>query len=263
MLGLVAFSGAFMPIALDYPEKTCYESAMKTSDAHTSLRISKIPQSLEEVLEVCFAENERLTKLVDEQRQEIITLQKENVALQQENLALRERLNRNSTNSNQPPSQDSPFRPPQKEQKQAGSASKEKASKESAPSAPKKPRPYHKGASQQILTADETLPCAIGPCSCGCHEYKKARKIGVHQWLELRERPWYVVHILLEEVECVRCGKTRKGHVPAGYETGYGPGLTACIATLNAGATVSWQKIADFFSKSSGFPSVPARSASV
>ena len=167
---------------------------------------------------------------------------------------MRERLNRNSTNSNQPPSQDSPFQPPPKEQKQAGSASKEKASKESAPSAPKKPRPYHKGASQQILTADETLSCAIGPCSCGCHEYKKARKLGVHQWLELRERPWYVVHILLEEVECVRCGKTRKGHVPAGYETGYGPGLTACIATLNAGATVSWRKIADFFQQIFGIP---------
>ena len=140
-----------MPIALDYSEKICYESAMKTSDAHTSLRISRIPQSLEEVLEVCFAENERLTKLVDE-------LRRENVALKQENLALRERLNRNSTNSNQPPSQDSPFRPPQKEQKQAGSASKEKASKESAPSAPKKPGPIIRAPSKSCSRRTKSSP---------------------------------------------------------------------------------------------------------
>ena len=82
----MAFSGNLVPIALDHSEKICYESAMKTPDAHTFPQTSGVPQSLEEVLEVCFAENERLNKLVDEQRQEIITLQKKNVALEQENL---------------------------------------------------------------------------------------------------------------------------------------------------------------------------------
>ena len=53
---------------------------------------------------------------------------------------------------------------------------------------------------------------------------------------------------------CSQCGKPLKGHVPKGYETGYGPRLTALIATLNAGMAVSRRKIAECLSDVFGIP---------
>ena len=104
---IAAFFGTMVQIDGDSLGKTLYTSSMTTSKAQTFPQISDAPPSLEERLAVSLAENERLVKLVDELRRKI-------VALEQENLALRERLNRNSTNSNQPPSQDNPFQPPPK-----------------------------------------------------------------------------------------------------------------------------------------------------
>ena len=66
-------------------------------------------------LAASLAENERLVNLVNELRQENLALRQENATLKQKILALQEVLNRHSTNSNQPPSQDSPFEPPKKE----------------------------------------------------------------------------------------------------------------------------------------------------
>ena len=87
---------------------------MKISPADIFPQTSGAQPSLEERLAAGLAENARLTALVEEQATIIAELRQEIVALKQENLALRERLNRNSTNSNQPPSQDNPFCPPPK-----------------------------------------------------------------------------------------------------------------------------------------------------
>ena len=214
--------------------------------------------SLEELLAAALAENERLVKLVDELRQENLALRQAITALEQKilvlskkNLALQEALNRNSTNSNQPPSQDSPFEPPHKE-----SASRRKA-KASAPSAAGKSRPYHKGACQQILPPDEVVHCLPGPCSCGCQECVDARALWLHQWLELPERLLKVVHFLVHEGRCARCGKRVKGRVPLGHESGFGPGLTALMATLNAGMGVSWRKLGACLGQVFGLPLSP------
>ena len=244
----MAFFYTLVTISVDCSERTRYESAMTISQTHTFPQISETEPSLVELLATAIAENERLEKLVDE-------LRRENVALKEENLALRERLNRNSTNSNQPPSQDNPFRPPKKEQKKTGSASK--GTKESASSPAKRSRPHHKGAQQPLLQADETIPRPPGPCSCGCCDCGKVHTYAVHQCIELVEHPVKVVHYHLQEGRCARCRKKLKGRVPEGCETGYGPGMTALIATLNAGMAVTWRKIADFLHQIFGIPISP------
>lgn len=232
---------------------------MKIFPAHTFQQTSKAPSSLEERLADILAESARLTKLVEEQatvmanlRQEIVALKQQAAALKQENLALRERLNRNSTNSNQPPSQDNPFCPPPKpSQKQSDSGA---GQEESVPAAGKKSRPSRKGARQPWLKPDRVVSCPPEQCSCGCRTFVKLRESWRHQWIELLAHPTEVVHCLMLEGCCSRCGKLVKGHVPAGYETGYGPNLTALIATLNAGMTVSWRKLTDCLRQVFGVP---------
>ena len=100
---------------------------MKIPPAYMFPASSGPPQSLVELLAAPLAENERQTKSLDELRQE-------NAALRQENLALQDRLNRDSTNSNQTPSQDSPFQKPQ-----TPSASADPESRGSALAAAKNP----------------------------------------------------------------------------------------------------------------------------
>ena len=48
--------------------------------------------------------------------------------------------------------------------------------------------------------------------------------------------------------------KKLKGRLPPGHETGFGPGLTALIATWNAGMAVSRRKIADGLREVFGIP---------
>ena len=137
------FFGVFEVISADDLGKIRYENAMTIPDAPTLPQTSSTPPSLEQLLAAALAENGRLLKLVDEQRQEIVALKQENAAFKQEiatltreNIALRDRLNQNSTNSNQPPSQDSPFEEPQQ---QADSAARD--AEERAESKAKKSRP--------------------------------------------------------------------------------------------------------------------------
>ena len=230
---------------------------MKISPAHTFLQTSGVSPSLEERLADSLAEIARLIALVEEQATVIANLRQEIIALKQENLALRERLNRNSTNSNQPPSQDNPFCPPPKpSQTQSGSGAdrQDTGQKESSPGAGKKSRPSHKGTQQPLLTPDRVVSCPPEQCSCGCRTFVDLRESWRHQWIELLAHPTEVVHCLMLAGCCSRCGKLVKGHVPAGYETGYGPNLTALIATLNAGMTVSWRKLTDCLRQVLGVP---------
>ena len=125
----------------------------KTPHAH------KLPPAIETSpsLAAALAENERLTKLLDELRQEIVALKQENAALKQENIALRDRLNQNSTNSNQPPAQDSPFG---ESQKQADSAARE--AEERAESKAKKSRPYLKAPANHCSSRTKSSPACPG-----------------------------------------------------------------------------------------------------
>ena len=139
------------------------QRAMKIPPAHTFPPSSGSPQSLVKLQAKSLAENGRLTKLLGELRQEKLALRQEIAALKQENFALQERLNRNSTNSNQPPSRDSSFGPPEKPADLAS-----QAAKAGARPVAKKSRPYHKSVRQPLLRSDTIVPCPPGPCSGSC-----------------------------------------------------------------------------------------------
>ena len=80
----------------------------KTPHVRTLPPTAESSPSLAQLLAAALAENERMAKLLDELREENAALKRKNAALTQENITLRDRLNQNSANSNQPPSQDVP-----------------------------------------------------------------------------------------------------------------------------------------------------------
>jgi len=152
------------------------------------------------------------------QAERIATVEKENAELRTRLEQLEAKLNLNSTNSNQPPSSDTPYKKPSK-----------KSGKHGKPGAKK----GHRGYRQEMFTPDETISVPPKICSCGCQDHKNLREIYKHQQLGLPEeiRP-KVTHIVVLAGECVNCGKVNKAELPAEYRTGYDPRLTAIIATL-------------------------------
>ena len=77
----VVFFGVFEVISVDDLGKNRYENPMTIPDAPTLPQTSSTAPSLEQLLAVALAENERLLKLVDEQRQEIVALERKITAL--------------------------------------------------------------------------------------------------------------------------------------------------------------------------------------
>jgi len=136
--------------------------------------------------------------------------------LEAEVSGLKARLNQNSSNSNRPPSSDPPY--------------KEKESQ------PKKRKPGgrkgHKGYRQQLLPPTKTKAIHPGPCTCGCCTFKNQRPYYTHQHIELPEIVMTVIHFILYRGECTACGKIGKGHVPAEFNTGFGPRLSALVAEI-------------------------------
>ena len=117
---------------------------------------------------------------IEELRQEISKLKEENSELKARNCKLEEQVNRNSTNSNRPPSSDSPF-------KKSDEDSKKKSKKKEEE---KKPRPYHKGASKPVLSPTEIHDCHPEVCPhCGGKEFKKGKQSYPSQHIESTAKP--------------------------------------------------------------------------
>jgi transposase len=131
---------------------------------------------------------------------------------------LEARLNQDSSNSNRPPSSDSPF-------KKEGSGKVEKKSKA-------KSRKRRKGYRQQMLDPTETRNIYPEPCSCGCERFDEFKPYYTHQHVELPEIVKKVIHFVLYSGRCSKCGKVNKGHVPMEFQTGYGPRLSALLVEL-------------------------------
>ena len=142
-------------------------------------------------------------------------------SLEQRLKKLEDRTNRNSSNSSQPPSADSPY--------------------VKRPSASKKPhgkpggKPGHKGSRQQLLVPNEVIPLHPEQCSCGNREFLKPKKYYTHQHMELPEIAMDVTHFELFKGKCSCCGKINIPSIPREFKTGYGPRLTAFIAELAGG----------------------------
>src|ERR1039457_1671812 len=135
------------------------------------------------------------------------------MSLEQRLNKLEERVNRNSKNSSQPPSADSPYIKP------ATSAKK--------PHGRPGGKKGHKGSRQQLLEPNEVKPLYPNTCSCGNGEFLNATKsYYTHQHMELPEIPMEVTHFELFKGTCTCCGKINIPSIPREFRTGYGPRLT-------------------------------------
>jgi transposase len=128
--------------------------------------------------------------------------------------ALEAQIKKNSSNSNQPPSSDSPFTVKPK------------------PKPTTKKERKRRGTRQQYLQPTEIQELFPEPCSCGCAEYEQSEPYYTHQVIELPNIELSVLHIILHRGRCSNCGKTVKAHVPFAARTGFGPRLSAMIAEL-------------------------------
>src|SRR5208337_1604098 len=148
----------------------------------------------------------------------LMYLLEENLRLKKRIEELEARLNKDSSNSDRPPSSDSPF-------KKESSGKVEKKSKF-------KSRKRRKGYRQQTLDPTETRDVYPEPCSCGCERFDDLKPYYTHQHIEILEIIKKVIHFVLYSGRCSKCGKVNKGHVPIEFQTGYGPRLSALLVEL-------------------------------
>ena len=152
---------------------------------------------------------------------------------------IEELLNRDSSNSDQPPSSDGPYR-------------KRRASKEKG----KKPqrKKGHPGAKQQLLEPTEEHHIYPEQCKCGCCEFEDIQRYYTHQHIELPVIPLEVSHFHLYKGRCCSCGREEKGYVPSEYQVGYGPRLSALMIELAGIAGNSRRMIQGFCHSVLGLP---------
>lgn len=172
----------------------------------------------------------------------VLRLLEENHALREENRMLRQelatlrarveeleaKLNQNSSNSNKPPSSDSPF-----------------TKRHEIPKKAKTPR-KRKGVRQQCLRPTELVELYPEKCSCGCRVLESQEPYSIHQVIELPEIQAAVSHVVLYRGRCRTCGKTAKAYIPHELRTGFGPRLCAMAAELAAVHGNSRRAVQDF-----------------
>ena len=126
---------------------------------------------------------------------------------------LEAKLGQDSSNSNKPPSSDSPY----KEKKAKKSCRKRKA---------------RKGYRQKLMSPTETRDIIPSVCSCGCRHFSDLKPYYTHQHIELPEIIMTVIHFVLYQGRCTACGKVNKGYVPREYRAGFGPRFSALVGEL-------------------------------
>jgi transposase len=132
------------------------------------------------------------------------------------------KLGRDSTNSNQPPSADNPYRKP-------GSRSKPKGNTKGKAGAKK----GHPGHARKLLPPTQSTLVSPEPCSCGNTDFTGLAVFHTHQEVELPDLPLHVHHHLLQQGACTGCGALCKARIPIGHETGFGPRLTALVGEVS------------------------------
>lgn len=163
----------------------------------------------------------------------VVTQHKTNETLTKRVEELEARLNRNSSNSNQPPSCDSPYRKSTDESKKKRKAGGKKG---------------RKGHRQKLLEATDSRNIPPDRCRCGCCEFDNVQPYYTHQHIELPQVVMEVTHFVLYKGRCRCCGKVNKGYVPHGYQTGFGPRLSALIVELAGMAGNSREMVRTFCS---------------
>ena len=158
----------------------------------TEKDLAKTPEPVFRLLLHLVGEVARLTKRVEE---------------------LEAKLGEDSSNSNKPPSTDSPY-------------------KEKKPKGKKRKKNGRKGHRQKLMDPTETREVKPTPCSCGCRIFKNLTPYYTHQHIELPEIIMTVIHFILYKGECTACGKIGKGHIPQEFGTGFGPRFSALVAEI-------------------------------
>jgi len=151
---------------------------------------------------------------------------------------LEAKLGEDSSNSNQPPSNDPPFSRPQRNSSQ----DKGQGSRNSPGG-----QPGHKGHKQKLLEPTESKH--VYPqeeCECGSPEFEDQGVFYIHQEVELPEIQLDIRHFHLHEGKCTSCGRLHKSQAPRGHRTGYGPRFSALIALLSGDHGDSRQTVQRF-----------------
>lgn len=147
---------------------------------------------------------------------------------------LEQQQGRNSQNSNQPPSSDSPFKKPERKKKKT----KQKRGGQKG----------HKGHRQQLLDPTESIDVKPTKCSCGSCQFDRIEPYYTHQEVELPEIQLDVTHYILHKGFCRECGKTVVATVDSEHRFGYGPRMSALIAELSGMQGISRRSMQQFLS---------------
>lgn len=183
-----------------------------------------------------------MSKRIDDLENENKELRKELTELKIENAELRSLLNKNSTNSNKPPSSDGYKKKP--------AFAKNKSNKQGG-------QKDHKGRTlHQIEHPDKVLECPPENCTCG-HEFEKDEFILAEkrQVFDLPQPKLEVTEYRILKACCPNCGLTHKGVAPEGVNAPvqYGNGVKAYAVLLNVHFTLPFKKIQLLFGDLFGY----------
>ena len=127
------------------------------------------------------------------------------------------RANKNSTNSDKPPSTDNPYRKRAKKSKNKG-----------RPGA----KAGHKGHRVKLSEPTKTVLLFPDNCKCGSKEFTDSEPFYIHQEIELPEIQMEISHFILHNGHCADCGGTAKATLPPEHRFGYGVRLSSLIANI-------------------------------
>lgn len=153
---------------------------------------------------------------------------------------LESKINRNSQNSNQPPSADAPFKKPERKKKKT----KKKRGGQKG----------HHGHRQQLLEPTQVIGLKPQGCSCGSTKFKGLKAFYTHQQIELPEIALDVTHYVLQKGHCCQCGKTVSAKLNGEQRFGYGPRMSALIAELSGMQGASRKAVVQFLDSVHGLP---------
>ena len=150
--------------------------------------------------------------------EEILLLFGHKLKEQEEELnQVKTRVNKDSTNSDKPPSTDNPYRKRAKKSKKKGHAGAKVG---------------HKGHRVKLSEPTKTIPLFPDKCRCGSEKFTDYEPFYIHQEIELPEIRMDITHFILHKGECADCGRTAKAALPPEHRSGYGVRLSSLIANI-------------------------------
>lgn len=155
---------------------------------------------------------------------------------------LEARINRNSSNSNQPPSSDTPFEKPEKQEPGKKKNKRKRGGQKG-----------HKGHKQELLKPNHEEHVHTPQCICGGTDLADKGTYHTHQVIELPIIEMEITHFHLHEEQCKDCLKVWKAPVPPEHSAGYGPRLSAMIGETSGIQGNSRETVQSFCGSVLGF----------